>query len=98
MDVAIRAHAGEALAARDAYAALPPDERALLHAFLGSLGRAEFDVDGDGDLDPGDWQAFKSLPRAGPIEPDDPAAVADVDADGDFDLLDFEVWVRAAGV
>lgn len=94
---AIRAHDGEALAARDAYAALPADGQALLHAFLASLGRPEFDVDGDGDADRADWQAFQDLPRGGPIEPDDPAAVADVDADGDFDLVDLEVWMRAAG-
>ena len=41
LDDAIRGHAGEGQAARDAYVALATDDQAKIQEFLGTLGRAE---------------------------------------------------------
>lgn len=93
---AISAHGGEAQAARDAFLALTPLEQGQVIAFLGSLGRVEFDWDGDNDRDQFDWFFLQPL-MTGPVPsftPDDSAALADVDRDGDFDLVDFAALQR----
>ena len=67
--------------------------------FLLSLGRPEFDEEGDFDVDDLDWvflQANNLFTGPGSFfTPDDPGAVADFDQDGDFDLVDFTVMQRA---
>jgi len=94
---AVSYHDGEAAEARDAFRRLSESERSELVAFLGSLGRAEFDADNDNDVDAADWSAVEGW-VTGPgahFTPDDPRAVADVDADGDVDLVDVGVFLRA---
>jgi len=95
--MAISEHGGEASASRAAALALSPVEIDRLVAFLGSLGKVEFDWEGDNDVDEIDW--FFLLPlMTGPapvLSPDHPASVADIDADGDFDMRDFAVLQRA---
>lgn len=95
----ILAHDGEGAASRDAFIALAPEVQDQLFAFLLSLGRVEFDEEGDHDVDALDWFFLESGglftgPGAG-FTPDHPAAVADFDQDGDFDLADFAVYQRA---
>ena len=96
---AILAHDGEAAASRDDFIALSPTEQDQLFAFLLSLGRPEFDSDGDHDVDAVDWFFLESdghfTGPLGDFSPDHPAAVADFDQDGDFDLADFAVYQRA---
>lgn len=96
---AIDEHAGEAQASRDAYAALTPTQQDQLVAFLLSLGRVEFDQEGDHDVDDIDWFFFENDGNfTGPgvsFNADAPAAVADFDQDGDFDLVDFAAFQRA---
>lgn len=96
---AIAAHAGEAQASRDAYLALAPAQQDQLVAFLLSLGRVEFDQEGDHDVDEFDWFFFEDADNfTGPgafFNADNPAAVADFDQDGDFDLVDFAGFQRA---
>lgn len=96
---AILAHDGEGLASRDAFVAATPEQQDQLVSFLMSLGRAEFDADGDHDVDAIDWFFFESDSHfTGPgavFTPDHPAAVADFDQDGDFDMADFAVFQRA---
>jgi hypothetical protein len=96
---AIAAHAGEAQASRDAYLALAPAQQDQLVAFLLSLGRVEFDKEGDHDVDDFDWFFLESDGNfTGPgavFNADNPAAVADFDQDGDFDLVDFAGFQRA---
>lgn len=96
---AIAAHDGEALASGAAFAALSTADQDRVVRFLLSLGRAEFDEEGDDDVDDLDWFFLEANGRfTGPgsfFTPDDPAAVADFDADGDFDLVDFTVMQRA---
>jgi hypothetical protein len=99
---AILDHDGEATASRAAYLALSPTEQAQLQAFLLSLGRAEFDAEGNHTVDEIDWFfLWIGGSFTGPVTgtpffgPDDPAAVADIDEDGDFDLVDFVHMQRA---
>ena len=96
---AITAHAGEAQASRDAYLGLAPAQQDQLVAFLLSLGRVEFDQEGDHDVDEFDWFFFEDADNfTGPgvaFDADNPAAVADYDQDGDFDLVDFAGFQRA---
>jgi hypothetical protein len=94
---AILLHDGEALVSRNLFAALPqPDKDALLR-FLDSLGRLEFDYEGNNNVDEIDWFFLQPLFN-GPTPaytPESPAAVADFDQDGDFDLVDFG-WMQRA--
>lgn len=97
---AILAHDGEALASRALFETLRPANRQRLVDFLLSLGRAEFDYDGDHDVDDLDWVFLRLDGRfTGPgsfFTADDPGAVADFDQDGDFDLEDYAALQRAA--
>jgi cytochrome c5 len=96
---AIVAHSGEAQASRDLYVALLPAQQDQVVAFLLSLGRVEFDQEGDHDVDDLDWFFFQDAGNfTGPgvaFNADSPAAVADFDQDGDFDLVDFASFQRA---
>lgn len=78
--------------------ALPNAQRQMLIRFLDSLGRAEFDHDGDGDVDLADYQVTNGCAGAPDDElytADDDCAVSDLDQDGDVDLLDFAGFQRA---
>ena len=94
---AILAHDGEALASRNAFNALPQPSKDALLRFLMSLGRVEFDFEGNNNVDEIDWFFLHTLlngPTAA-YTPEDDAAVADFDQDGDFDLVDFGNLQRA---
>lgn len=90
-------HDGEALASRNLFAALPQADKDALLRFLDSLGRLEFDYEGNNNVDEVDWFFLQPLVN-GPTPaytPESPAAVADFDQDGDFDLVDFG-WMQRA--
>jgi CxxC motif-containing protein (DUF1111 family) len=72
---------------------MQPDKDALL-AFLDSLGRLEFDDDGDGDVELDDFLAFEACIGSGYL-PDSPCSVHDIDGDGDVDDDDFESFLLA---
>ncbi len=94
---AIDAHDGEAAASRAQFQALSSLEKDQLIAFLDSLGRSEFDAEGDNDVDDIDW-FFIQPDFSGPgnfYNADHPAALADFDQDGDIDLIDFG-WMQRA--
>ena len=78
----------------DASALTPGDQAAVL-AFLDSLGRREFDADGDDDVDAVDRAAFQGCFGSTGVSPDDPCAVFDIDQDGDVDQAD-RYWFRRA--
>ena len=61
-------------------------------AFLDSLGRREFDSNGDNVLDQVDLAAFRLARNGGPYTADSPAAVFDFDQDGDVDTDDLNVF------
>ncbi|MBI4717684.1 MAG: hypothetical protein HY763_07770 [Planctomycetes bacterium] len=86
----IELHAGEAEDSLWNYQALSPPERAQLIAFLDSLGRVEFDDDGDNDVDVSDYAAARrclsGVRRT--YSPDDRCSLSDIDQDGDVDMVD----------
>jgi CxxC motif-containing protein (DUF1111 family) len=97
--IAIDDHDGEGAASKGAFDALGAAEKHALMQFLGSLGRAEFDWDGNLHVDDFDWQALAPLvtgPSDTPLfTSDDAAAVGDIDQSGTLDLVDFG-WLQRA--
>ncbi len=94
----IEAHDGEAGPSVRAYRELGKQERNQLIAFLDSLGRVEFDQDGDNDVDLSDWSFFvgcRTRPAEDKYSPDARCRIADIDGDGDVDLVDFAVLQQA---
>ncbi len=88
----------EGILAAQAYTALPQADKDALLAFLGSLGRAEFDHDGDNDVDADDYLAHTGC-FTGPgtfYTADDPCSISDIDADGDVDADDELMFEIAA--
>ena len=94
---AIGAHGplGEGAASAAAFAALGAGDRAKLIAFLDSLGRLEFDFDGDGMVDIFDLEIMADCRTASGVTPDDHCAIGDLDQDGDVDTADFAGFVQA---
>jgi cytochrome c551/c552 len=93
---AIAAHdvvLSEGQASAQAYAALTTVEQSQVLAFLASLGRREFDSDGDDDVDLNDFVSFAACHGGGPYTPDDPCAVHDIDQNGDVDFTDFALFL-----
>lgn len=75
------------------FQALPAADKAKVVAFLDSLGRMEFDFNGDGARDRPDLMAMLAAMGGGPYTPDDPEAVFDVDQNGWVDSFDFDQLV-----
>jgi hypothetical protein len=99
---AITAHGAflsEAAPSYQLFTALSNHEKEFLLLFLDSLGRAEFDHEGDNDIDLPDFQTTHNCltgPQPDPaIVPDEPCAISDVDQDGDVDLRDLHAHQRA---
>ena len=79
----------EAAAAGQAFSGLSGADQNRIVDFLLSLGQAEFDADGDNDVDLDDFGPFHACFDGGAITPDDDCAVHDIDQDGDADFDDF---------
>ncbi len=75
-----------------AFQALPAADQLAVVAFLDSLGRAEFDWDGDNDRDEVDLAAFVAAMGGGPYSADDPEAVFDFNQDGAVDNADRDAF------
>ncbi|MBL8730656.1 MAG: hypothetical protein JNM25_19720 [Planctomycetes bacterium] len=91
--VALHAAFGsEARTSALALQALPLADQQKVVAFLDSLGRREFDSNGDNVLDQVDLAAFRLARNGGPYTADSPAAVFDFDQDGDVDTDDLNVF------
>jgi hypothetical protein len=81
---------GQGEAAVAAYNLLSQADKDKLIAFLDSLGRIEFDADGDNDVQADDFAAFHAcFDGAGPYNPDHACALSDIDQDGSVDQDDF---------
>jgi CxxC motif-containing protein (DUF1111 family) len=93
---AIAAHGpyGEGAAAAEAFAQLPLAQQAQLVAFLDSLGRLEFDADGDGAIRAADFVAFRAA-FGQATNPDLASAVFDIDRNGVVNAVDFQAFVAA---
>jgi hypothetical protein len=74
------------------YAALLRAEKDAVIQYLDSLGRAEFDHDGNNRVLNTDFLEFAMCFDGGPYTPDDACAISDIDADGDVDLDDYDFF------
>lgn len=86
------AFGSEAQPSAQAFLALTAPEQLQVVAFLDSLGRAEFDSNGDNVLDAIDALAFSLAQGGGPYTADDPEAVFDINQDGDVDAVDLAAF------
>ncbi len=93
---AIHAHGpyGEAANSAAAFDALSATQKDELIAFLDSLGKLEFDSDGNGAIDVIDFNAFRAAYGTS-TNPNLPSAVFDIDQDGDIDFTDFQSFMLA---
>ncbi|MAV55411.1 MAG: hypothetical protein CMJ28_05580 [Phycisphaerae bacterium] len=90
----------EGVASAQAYAALPAADKADVIAFLGSLGRAEFDMNGDEAVDVFDLSLVTACYNGegtDQYDADSACAVADIDQDGDVDESDAAWLAQALG-
>jgi hypothetical protein len=83
----------EGRVAKLAFDGLSATDQNALVSFLDSLGRPEFDHDGDGDVDLDDHAIHQAcFTGSGSFyTADDPCAISDVDRDGDVDDDDFQL-------
>ncbi len=97
---AIAAHdvfGSEAQPSAASFFGLSPVDGDAIIAFLDSLGRAEFDHNGDGEINHPDFIDFAAC-FTGPgssYTPDDPCSISDIDQDGDVDEDDFALFLTA---
>jgi len=94
---AINAHGpfGEGAASAAAFAALSAGDKAKLVAFLDSLGRVEFDYDGNSTVDIADFIEFVACKASSGVTPDDHCAIGDLNQDGAIDAVDANGFVAA---
>lgn len=83
----------EAQASGYAYTLLSASDKAKVVAFLDSLGKAEFDMDGNEFIDMSDFILLHGCYGPGPYNADSPCAVSDINQDGDVDLSDFDSFM-----
>ncbi|MSR41110.1 MAG: hypothetical protein EXS10_04325 [Phycisphaerales bacterium] len=93
--LAINAHGpfGEGAASAAAFEALSTGDRAAMIAFLDSLGRAEFDYDGDGVRDLEDFTILRGYAGVA-TNPNLPSAIGDVDQNGVINAVDATYFVQ----
>jgi Di-haem oxidoreductase, putative peroxidase len=91
---AILAHGpfGEGADSANAFNSLGTTQKDQLIAFLDSLGRLEFDHDGNGLIQYVDFLDFKNCYGQTGITADMACAISDIDQDGDVDLTDFDAF------
>jgi hypothetical protein len=84
-------------AAANAFFDLTGGEQGQVLAFLDSLGRAEFDADGDNSVLFSDFLHFRDCftGPGGNVSPDDLCAVHDINQDGSIDETDFQYFLEA---
>ena len=94
---AIAAHGpfGEAASSAAAFANLSPVEKAKFIKFLDSLGRAEFDFDGDNIVDILDFFALRTCIAQGQTNPNNDCAIADIDQNSVVNSIDVDLFVQA---
>ncbi len=93
---AVAEHGGEGALSAANFAALSVGDQDAVIAFLDSLGRAEFDHDGDNVVEIPDFVSFhQCYDEVVAITPDDPCAISDFDQNGDVDAVDYEAFLLA---
>ena len=86
---------GEGASSAAAFAALSAVERTHVIRFLESLGRAEFDFDGDNIIDILDFMALRVCLAASKTNPNQECAIADIDQNGLVNATDVDMFVLA---
>ena len=92
---AIASHAGEGFASRNAFLSLSASDRASVIAFLDSLGRNDYDIDGDGEITVTDYLSIVAKAGDTDVSPDEPWAVADLNKNR---RIDADEVVQLAGI
>jgi CxxC motif-containing protein (DUF1111 family) len=93
--IALHGPFGEGASSAAAVAALSPADQARLVKFLGSLGRREFDFDGDEHVNLSDFFALRTCLMQASTNPDDDCAVGDIDQDGFVNAADVDMFLLA---
>ena len=95
---AINAHGpfGEGAGAAAAFAELSVTQRNQLIAFLDSLGREEYDLDGNRLIDAVDLSAMAACRLTGASSPDSNCAIGDINRDGVVNTIDMNGFLLAA--
>jgi CxxC motif-containing protein (DUF1111 family) len=94
----IARHGGEGSGSRAAFNALGADDRAHLLAFLRSLGRDEFDIDGNGIIDSDDYALLIPCSDGAPVSPDDACAAADINGNRVIDDEERDFLAQRLGI
>lgn len=92
--IALHGPYGEAAGSADAFAQLTEQDKMLVVAFLNSLGRVEFDDNGDGQVTIIDFIAFKAA-LGSSSNPNAANAVHDINQDGIISMADFAFFMQA---
>jgi len=90
MSEAILHHFGEGDISRQRFIALSSADKAALLAFLGSLGRLDFDANGDGAVTVADYALIAAHAMDAQISPDDAWGVADLNGDRQISATEME--------
>jgi CxxC motif-containing protein (DUF1111 family)/subtilisin-like proprotein convertase family protein len=98
VEAAIASHAGEAFASRNAYLSLSQADRAKVISFLDSLGRDDYDIDGDGMVTSFDFTEIARHALDSDVSPDEPWSVADLNLNRRIDADEMEQLRVVAGV
>ncbi len=95
--IAINAHGpfGEAAASAAGFAALSPSARTGLLAFLDSLGRDEYDFNGDKHITLEDFDVLLACKASSSVSPDDNCAIGDINQDGVVNTSDLDGFLLA---
>lgn len=93
--IALHGPFGEAASSAAAVGALSAADKAKLVKFLGSLGRREFDFDGDEHVNLADFFALRTCLAQGATNPNDDCAVGDIDQNGLVNAADVDMFIVA---
>jgi hypothetical protein len=95
--LAINAHGplGEGAVSAAAFGALSAGDKAKLIAFLDSLGRDEYDIDGDRNITMEDFATFVDC-QGITFNADSPCAIGDIDQNGVINSTDMQGFLLAA--
>jgi hypothetical protein len=92
--IALHGPYGEGAASAEAFSLLPEADKERMVAFLDSLGRLEFDANGDGHVDQFDLPSFRAA-FGQATNPNLPSALHDIDQNGIVDAVDLAMLVEA---
>ena len=90
VEIAIAAHAGEGFTSRSAYLSLSNSDKSKVISFLDSLGRNDYDIDGNGDVELNDYAQILAHVTDTDVSPDEAWAVADLNQNHKIDADEIE--------